>query len=421
MIELVALGSLIIFLTILVILNWGSRDWKIRRLIATTYSVADEEFLRSMSHLLGPPLVGGNKITTLVNGDQIFPAMLQAIREAKKTITFETYIFSSGVVGDQFIEALTERAKAGVKVHVLLDWVGSQQAKTSDIERLKNAGVILEIYCPPHWYTLSHLNQRTHRKLLIIDGTVGFTGGVGIEDCWLGNATGPNYWRETHYRVEGPAVAHLQAAFMDNWLKTHFEVLHGDGYFPFLEPVGSTWAHVFKSSPRDGSESVHLMFLLSIASARQHIRIANSYFVPDFLSIRALLKARKRGVEIEIILPGANIDTETVRQASRARWGKLLRKGVKIYEYQPTMFHCKVMIVDDCWVTVGSTNFDNRSFRLNDEANLNVVDTNFTAEQIALFEKDKQQSTQVTYREWRKRPLPEKILGRMASLIRSQL
>lgn len=421
MIEWVAVGSLIIFLTVLVMLNWGSRDWKIRHLIATTYSVADEEFLRSMSNLLGPPLVNGNKVTTLVNGDRIFPAMLDAIRSAQKTITFETYIYSSGTIGTQFSHALSERARAGVRVHLLVDWVGGQHLDAGELAMMRHAGVVVEIYCPLHWYTLSHLNSRTHRKILVVDGKVGFTGGVGIEDWWIGNAETPAHWRDTHFRLEGPAVAHLQAAFMDNWLKTHFEVLHGDGYFPHLEPAGSMWAHVFRSSPRDGSESVHLMFLLSIASARKHIRIANSYFIPDGLSIRALSKARKRGVEIEIIVPGHHIDSETVRKASRARWGRLLRKGVKIYEYQPTMFHCKVMIVDDCWVTVGSTNFDNRSFRLNDEANLNVVDRAFAAEQIAIFEDDKKKSEEITYESWLRRPIKEKVLGRLASLIQSQL
>jgi cardiolipin synthase len=265
------------------------------------------------------------------------------------------------------------------------------------------------------------MNHRTHRKLLVADGKVGFTGGVGIADQWLGNAQSPEHWRDSHFRLEGPAVAHMQSAFMDNWIKARGEVLHGDDYFPDIPEAGSCLAQAFKSSAEEGSEGVRLMYLLSIACARQSIRIANSYFLPDDLSVQSLVDAGKRGVRVEIIVPGARTDASVVRRASRSRWGRLLEAGVEIFEYQPTMYHCKVMVVDDLWVSVGSTNFDSRSFRLNDEANLNIYEAQIAAEQVRAFEEDKARSVRVTLEAWRQRPLAEKVREQMAGLLRSQL
>jgi cardiolipin synthase A/B len=406
---------------ILIVLNLSSGEKKIKHQIEPLYAVQDPQFLRSMGSLLGPAVVGGNRVTTLLNGDQIFPAMLEAIKGAKETIDFETYIYWSGKIGEQFADALSDRARDGVRVHVLLDWVGSGKAKKEYLDEMREAGVEVEKYHPLKWYHLARINNRTHRKLLVVDGKVGFTGGVGIADKWSGHAQDPDHWRDSHFRLEGPAVAQMQAAFMDNWMKTQSKVLHGEDYFPRLEPVGSSGAQVFKSSPREGSESVRLMYLLSIACARRRLLIANSYFVPDDLSVEALVSARKRGVDVEVIVPGTKIDSELTRQASRARWGDLLESGVEIYEYRPTMYHCKVMVVDDLWVSVGSTNFDNRSFRLNDEANLNVFDGDFAREQTAVFEKDRARSHRVTLDEWKRRPLMEKIVERLAALFRSQL
>jgi cardiolipin synthase A/B len=265
------------------------------------------------------------------------------------------------------------------------------------------------------------MNSRTHRKILVVDGRVGFIGGVGIADQWSGNARTPVEWRDSHFQLEGPAVAHLQAAFMDNWNKSRPEVLHSEAYFPALEPVGSMDAQVFKSSPREGSGSVRLMYLLAIAAARSQIKLANSYFVPDDETVAALLRAHERGAHVEIIVPGEKIDTAITRRASRSRWGPLLEAGIPIYEFQPTMFHCKVMVVDELWVSVGSTNFDNRSFRLNDEANLNVLDRELAAEQLRAFEDDKQRSRRITIEEWRHRPLREKVIETLAGLLRSQV
>ncbi|MDB5305791.1 MAG: phospholipase D/Transphosphatidylase [Phycisphaerales bacterium] len=388
--------------------------------IKLDYTVRDPQFAQAMGNLLGPPLVPGNRCTTLRNGDQIFPAMLEAIRSANKTITLETYIYWSGSIGREFTQALSERARAGVKVHVMLDWLGSGRINQEFLKTMKESGVEVCEYHPFHWWdpaTYRQINNRTHRKLLIVDGKLGFTGGVGIADEWGGNAQDPGHWRDNHYRIEGPIVAQLQAAFLDNWMKSTGEVLAGESYFPPLANDGKLWAQVFKSSSQSGSESMELMMLLSIAAAGDHIRLESAYFVPNTLTSEQLIAARRRGVSVEIIVPGPKIDEKVVRQASHATWGELLQAGVKIYEYQPTMFHCKQLVVDDIWVSIGSSNLDNRSFRLNDEANLNVLDPKFAAEQIGVFEDDKRHSHEFTYEMWRHRPMGEKISEQFARML----
>ena len=409
-----------LFVTIL-FLNLRSGEKQIRYQLSHRFAVADPQFTRTMGQLLGPAILGGNRVKALQNGDEIFPAMLGAIASARETITFETYIYWSGEIGRKFSEALCERAKAGVKVHVLLDWVGTGKIETKYLEDLKAAGVEVERYHPLRWYSITRINNRTHRKLLVVDGKIGFTGGVGIADLWSGNAQSKNHWRDSHYQLEGPAVAQMQAAFNDNWIKTRAKVLFGAGYFPELKPAGDSLAQVFKSSRGEGSESVRLMYLLSITSATNIIRLQAAYFVPDDLAIQTFITARKRGVKIEIIVPGPDIDAQIVRRASRSLWGALLDAGVQIYEYQPTMYHCKVMIVDDVWVSVGSTNFDDRSFRLNDEANLNIYDADFAMEQVKVFEEDKRRSRLMTRAEFKNRSKLGKALDEIAGTFRRQL
>ncbi|MEX2670521.1 MAG: phospholipase D-like domain-containing protein [Phycisphaeraceae bacterium] len=406
---------------VLVVLNLTTEEKKLVDPLRPDYQVGEAQFDRSMGSLLEPPLIEGNHVQPLINGDEIFPAMLDAIRQARRTITMETYVYWAGDIGKCFADGLSERARAGVDVHVLLDWAGSMKMDHDFLKQMRAAGVEVEKYHPPRWYNLDRINNRTHRKLLIVDGRVGFTGGVGIADAWAGNADSPNNWRDTHFQVQGPVVAQMQAAFIDNWLQTHAMVLHGEGYFPRLELIGSQRAQMFKSSARSGSGNTRLMYLLSIAAATSSIRIGNAYFVPDDLSVQTFVEACHRGVDIEIIVPGPLIDKSIVRRASRARWGKLLEAGVRIYEYQPTMYHCKIMVVDEQWTSVGSTNFDNRSFRLNDEANLNVMDRALARDQLRCFEHDKQRSTQLTLEGWRNRPVHEKVIEHMAALLRAQV
>ena len=347
--------------------------------------------------------------------------MLAAIREARRSVTFESYIYWSGDIGKAFADTLAEKARAGVKVHVLLDAIGTAKMDEKWLTEMSDAGVQVHKYHPIRWYTLWRLNNRTHRKLLIIDGTVGFTGGVGIAPEWTGNAQDPDHWRDTHFRVDGPVVGQMQAVFLDNWIKVNGEVLHGDDYFPNLAAVGQQQAQMFSSSPAGGSESMELMYQLANSSASLTIDLSAAYFVPDLLTIRALITAIGRGVRVRIILPGKYIDSTLSRSASRALWGKPLAAGALIAEYVPTMYHCKVLIVDGRLTSVGSTNFDNRSFRLNDEASLNVIDEAFAAEQTSIFELDLQRAKPVTLSDWTNRPLKEKIGDRIASLISSQL
>ena len=286
---------------------------------------------------------------------------------------------------------------------------------------MDNAGVEVERYNPLVWYAPTRLNHRDHRKLLILAGKVGFTGGAGLADFWKGNAANPREWRDSMFKLEGPAVAQMQAAFMDNWTKTTARVLDGDDYFPELHPAGNQFAQVFKSSPRDGTEDVRLMNLLSLAAARKNIRLSAAYYVPDALTTQEFLEAVARGVKVEIIVPGAETDSAIVKHASRGKWGPLLKAGVKIYEYEPTMYHTKVMIIDDVWVSAGSANFGNRSFRLNDEANLNVFSKEFAAGQIRIFEDDKTKCTEVTYQGWKKRSLWKRFMEVITAPFRAQL
>lgn len=402
-------------------MNFATPEKRIERRIDHRHAIADPQFRREMSVMLGPGILPGNRVTELNNGDEIFPAMLDAIRDAQRTINFETYIYWSGDTGKAFAEALSERARAGVKVNVLLDWVGSIKMEDALIERMKAAGVVVEKYRPLKWYNLGRLNKRTHRKILVIDGRVGFTGGVGVADQWTGHAQDPEHWRDLHFKVEGPVVLQFQAAFNDNWIKTTGEVLNGEDYFPPLAEVGDMPAHMFVASPSGGSESMHLMYLMTIAASTKTIDLHAAYFVPDPLIIKALLAARARGVRVRVMVPGKHIDSETVRLASKAHWGELLLGGVEIHEYQPTMMHNKMLIVDEELVSVGSTNFDVRSFQLNDEASMNVYDRAFAIEMTAVFEADMAHAKPYTYAMWEARPFREKFFEKLVLPIKSQL
>ena len=418
---LVAAAIAITVASVLLVVNFMGGEKKIQQRIERLYSLEDPRFMHELGVLLGPAFIGGNKPQVLLNGDQIFPPMLAAIRSAQKSITFETYIYWSGDIGRAFADALAERARKGVKVHVLLDWVGSAKVDEKFVDELTAAGVQIRKFHPPHWSHLGRLNNRTHRKLLVVDGRTAFTGGVGIAPQWTGHAQDPEHWRDTHFQVDGPVVAQMQAVFMDNWIKVTGDVPHGPDYFPVLAPAGTAAAQMFSSSPSGGSEGMQLMYLLSITAASRSIDLAAAYFVPDELSVRALVEAMARGVKVRIVVPGEHIDSETVRSASRATWGPLLAAGAIIAEYRPTMYHCKVMIVDDLLVSVGSTNFDNRSFRLNDEATLNVMDAGFAKQQRVIFEADLALARPITHAQWQARPVTEKMGEWFSSLLRSQL
>jgi len=417
----IVLTMLVTIVGVAVAMNFAIPEKRLEHKVEHRYAIADAQFRREMGVLLGPAIQSGNRVTDLENGDEIFPAMLEAIAAAQHTITFETYIYWSGDIGKRFADALSERAKAGVEVAVTIDAVGGSDIDAGLIPQMRAAGIQVELYRPLRWYTVSRLNNRTHRKLLVIDGKVGFTGGVGIGTPWEGHAQDPDHWRDIHFRIEGPVVAQMQAAFNDNWIKTTGRILHGGTFFPGIEPAGPMDANMFMSSPAGGSESMHLMYLTVIAAATQRIDLAAAYFIPDALMLEALLAARQRGVQLRFLMPGENTDSGAVRLASKADWGPLLQAGAQIYEYDPTMLHNKLLIADGELVSVGSTNFDQRSFELNDEATLNVYDRSFAAHMTQVFEDDLKRAHPYTLEMWRNRSFSERVAEKLIRPIKSQL
>jgi cardiolipin synthase len=402
-------------------MNFATPEKNMERRIEHRFSISDPQFRREMSVMLGPSVLPGNHVTALQNGVEIFPAMLEAIRGARISVNFETYIYWSGEVGLQFAKALSERALSGIPVNVTIDWVGSIRMDSDLLSGMEEAGVSLYRYRPLRWYNLGRMNNRTHRKLLVVDGRIGFTGGVGVADLWQGAAQDPDHWRDMHFRIEGPVVAQFQAAFNDNWIKTTGSLLNGVEFFPPLDPAGDMDAHLFIASPAGGSESMHLMYLLALAAAEESIDLAASYFVPDGLIIQALVAARERGVRVRVLVPGPHIDSEAVRLRSKGDWGSLLTAGVEISEYQPTMLHTKLLVIDGEFVSVGSSNFDIRSFRLNDEASLNVYGRGFAQQMARVFEDDLLSATPYTLATFNQRPLREKLAERLLWPIKSQL
>ena len=385
------------------------------------FGVRDLAFLQTMHALTGSPMSDGNRVTILKNGVEIFPAMLAAIRTAKKTINVEFYIYWDGEIGRKFAEALAERSRAGVKVNVVLDAVGSAQMSDDLTDFMRRNGVEVEWYHPIRWYTLSRVNHRTHRKLLVVDGEVGFSGGVGIADEWQGDADTKHHWRETVVRVEGPVVTQMQFAFLDNWVKSRGELLTGLDYFPQVPRRGECIAQVVKSSPSEGLSATKLLYIVSIVAAKKSIYINSAYFVPDKDTIRAMEAAVRRGVDVRVIVPGEFTDVPLVRHAGRLYYNLLLKRGIRIFEYQPTMMHAKTMVVDGLWTIIGSSNFDDRSFRLNDEVNVNIYDETIAAQMEQMFFEDLARSEEISRPRFLQRPWFERVKERVAGWLKPQL
>ncbi len=416
-----AIGAVLAIALTLLILNMMPQEKQLARDIPAVSPVDSAQFRTEISSLLGPTVLDGNHVVDLQNGVEIFPAMIEAIRGAQHSINLESYIYWSGEVSKRFVDALTERARAGVPVHVLVDWVGGSKMDDDVIKRLQDAGVRFQMFHPLTWYTVDRLNNRTHRKLLIVDGRVAFTGGVGIADAWDGNADRPDRWRDMQFRVEGPVVAQFQAVFEDNWITTTGQVLLGTDYYPTPTAAGAMAAQMFSSSPEGGSENMQLMYLMAINGARKSIDLEAAYFLPDELTMNALQTALKRGVEMRIVVPGPHVDSSLVRDASQAQWGSVLQLGARIFRYQPSLFHNKMMIVDDYLTIVGSANFDDRSFQLNDEANLNIYDHDFATHMRSVVDDDIAKSREVTLAEWEARPWTSRVKDWFSSLSASQL
>jgi cardiolipin synthase len=385
-------------------------------------AAADPSFLLTLEAYTSAAHAG-NSVDVLLNGDQIFPAALEAIRSARKTITYAQYFYEEGSIGVELTEAFAERCRAEVQTHILLDGFGTLLIPAQYRDSMTSAGCEVSTFRPLNPLVLlspfgfGRGNNRNHRRILVVDGRVGFTGGVGVSPKWLGNGRTKEHWRQTDVRIEGPVVASLQAAFVQNWLEATGNVLGGELYFPPLARRGPVVAQVVRSSPAEGSFSMYTMFLLAISSARKTIYITNPYFLPDDRMTFALTEASRRGVHVVILLPGA-IDNNIVRQASRSQFGTLLEAGIEIYEYRVAWLHAKTMTVDGIWATIGSTNLDARSFALIDEVNAVIYHNEVVGQLEKIFAEDLTYSRKVDLERWRQRGFVDRLLENLSFPVR---
>jgi cardiolipin synthase A/B len=374
-------------------------------------SIHDPGFLYTLQSTCQAALYHGNAIEVVTNGPNFYPAMLDAIRRATHSINMECYIFQPGKIADQFIAALSDRAKHGVNVTIVVDAIGSFSLYGRPVRRLRKAGCRIESYQRLRWYSLARLNNRTHRELLVVDGRIAFAGGAGIADWWAYPGRHSRPWRDTMVRIEGPVVAALQGVAAENWLECCGEILTGPDYYPDLHPAGGTTAFVVKSSPSDRSTASRVVFQLLMEGADHHVRISTPYFLPDRALRRALMQIARRGVLVTVIVPGRETDQRWVRYASRRMWGPLLEAGVRIFEYRGPMMHAKVLVIDGSWSVVGTTNMDNRSFEHNDEDNVAMLDRDVAQRLLADYQSDVTDSDEITLEQWRSRPIWEKVVG----------
>lgn len=382
--------------------------------------IGDPSFAPTMEAYTAAPVRWANRVEILLNGEQIFPAQVAAIRSAQKTFTYAQYVFEVGPPAQALLKAMSERCQAGVHGHVLVDGIGSLAMPTESRETLERAGCEFAIYRPLDLPTIGEVNNRNHRRILVVDGKIGFTGGSGASSKWMGNGRREGYWRQTDVRIEGHAVTDLQAAFAENWLEATGRALGGADYFPRQDSRGDVLAQIVRSSPERGSLSMYMMYLFAISSAQRMIYLTNPYFVPDAGITNALLAARGRGVRIVLLLPG-DIDHEIVEAASHAGFGRLLDAGVEIYEYQSGLLHAKTMTADGAWAMVGSANMDNRSLALNNEISLVAYDREVAGRLQSIFEEDLSHSRQVDPQTWRTRSLWKRFWEFLSSPFRSLL
>jgi len=384
-------------------------------------TVGDPEFINTMSGAAGVPFVGGNSVALLNNGDQFYPVMLEAIAAAERSITIEAYIYWSGEIGLQFANALADAAKRGVRVKILLDAVGSSSLSAEILKILESSGCHVAWYNPIRWNHLRRVNNRTHRKSLLIDGHVGFTGGAGIADHWTGDAQDDKHWRDLQIRIEGPAVRQLQTGFAQNWLEGTGELITGPYFYPSPVAAGDLSLQSIMSSPETGASTVRVMYCMAISAARTTIDIANPYFVPDHVSIDLFRDAVKRGVRVRVMVAGTSNDNIMARLNSVRLYGAVLEAGVELYEYNRTMMHHKIMIVDGLWWTVGTSNFDNRSFSHNEENNVSAVAEGVAQLLLESFERDLLVCDRITLDEWKRRNIGHKALEALASFVQDQV
>ncbi|MGI8777939.1 MAG: phospholipase D-like domain-containing protein [Acidimicrobiales bacterium] len=379
------------------------------------------EFSRLLEAMTTAPLRGGNRVKVMRNGRTLV-GMIEAISSAKTTIDLSSYIYWPGRTADDFTAALVERARSGVDVNVVIDAYGSAKLHRGHLDRLKDAGATVNMFRPPRWYTLDKMNNRMHRRLLIVDGTVGFAGGVGIADVWTGDAEDPEHWRETHLRIEGPALLDVFGAFAENWVEATDEIAGGrhvpEPHRGFDDGVG---VQVTRGTPTGGPTGTTQLFFMAIAGARRRLWLTTAYFAPDPAFEDVLCAAAGRGVDVRILVNGQKVDKEVARQAGQRSYAKLAEAGARIFEYDRTMLHAKVLLVDDEWANIGSSNFDSRSFDHDLEVNVSVIDAGIVSELEADFLDDVESSSEFDLDLWRKRPLRKRVGEALAGLTRQSL
>jgi len=379
-----------------------------------------DHFIHVLESTCHTTLEQQNRVAIFTNGDHFYPAMLAAIAGATETINFECYIFKKGDIGQCFIDAFCERARAGVRVTIVMDAIGSFGAFHQSARPLREAGCRVEPYQRMRWYSLARLNNRTHRELLVVDGSIAFVGGAGVADWWAGPRDGKPMWRDMMARIEGPLVSDIQGVVAENWLECTGEILTGpETYKPHRAADGSA-AFAIKSSPADRATASRVLFQTLIETATRRVLISTPYFLPDKSFREAIRRTASRGIEIVVVVPGARTDQRWVRLASRRMYGRLLDSGVRIFEYTPGMTHVKALIVDDLWAVIGTTNFDNRSFEHNDEVNVAIRDPHIAGRLTADFADDRERSIEITLAMWRRRPVWEKLIGAVAWILERQ-
>jgi cardiolipin synthase len=413
--------ALYVFLLLLLLLLL----WSARREHASHVKVPQvrdfERELPSIANLTGSPIIPGNRVQVLENGDPFFSALFADIASARESIHIETYVWWQGDVCVRLAKALSDKARQGVEVRLQVDAVGSKKGDENLFEEIKAAGGKVEKFHPFRLVDLGLLNNRTHRKLAIIDGRVAYVFGHGIAKEWTGHAQDEKHWRDTGVRLEGPVVNAIQGVFAENWMDQSSEVISGTKYFPALPPAGHVRAHVTASSPQGGVSRLELLFKLAIATAQKELLIQNPYFIPDAEVVGLLDGAVKRGVAVRVMVPGAVTDSSIVRHAGHYHYEELLRDGVKICEYQPTLNHEKVMIVDGVWAHVGSTNFDDRSLDINDEASVGLIDPGVAGQLRASFYRDARQCKPVELRVWSQRSWWHRLEDNVSYAMNAQL
>ena len=384
--------------------------------------VGDERFLRAAEALTGAPISYGNDVELLINGDQIFPAMLETIRGARASVCMLTYAYWRGDICSELARALCEKAREGVDCRVIVDAVGAIRMEKAVLRDLEKAGVKVVRFRPPKPYALRRIANRTHRKILVVDGAVGMIGGVGIASEWEGDAQDPDHWRDTHVRVRGPVVRGLLGAFADNWLEATGDVLVDESWLPELEEIEDGGPmQLVRSAAGVGDTNAEALYYLAIAAAKESLDLTAAYFVPRPAFEDALCEAADRGVRVRVLVPGPHIDKNFVRVAGRHSYERLLDCGVGIWEYQVTMLHAKTMTVDGVWASVGSINFDNRSFQLHDEATLAVQSERFAGLLTEQFERDLEQSAQIQPERWADRNVRQRVGSGAMKLARREL